>query len=162
MPALRKLKELLDAEKISYEVYNHRLAYTAQEIAAFQHMSGKAMAKVVMLKANGSLVMAVVPASRYVSLAKVQSALGAKEVFLAIEEDFSSLFPGCEIGAMPPFGNLFGLPVYVDPALERREDIFFNAGNHQQTMRMKYLDFKRLVNPRVAPLTEEKILKKAA
>jgi Ala-tRNA(Pro) deacylase len=154
MPILRRLKEVLDQAKVSYEVYNHPQAFTAQEIAARQHMSGREMAKVVILKADGAYAMAVVPASRLVSLEKAREAIGAQRVSLATEAEFASLFPECEIGAMPPFGNLFGLPVYVDPALEEDESIFFNAGNHVQTVRLKYRDFKELVKPKVAPLVD--------
>ena len=162
MPMLRKLKEVLDQANISYEVRNHPLAYTAQETAATQHMSGREMAKVVILKIDGSLVMAVVPASKLVCLPMVKTALKCRDVRLATEDEFISRFPECEIGAMPPFGNLFGLPVYVDPALEMDETIFFNAGNHQQTVRLSYKDFKALVKPEVVPLTAEKERKKWA
>lgn len=161
MAILKKLKEVLDQAKISYEVFNHPQAFTAQEIAATQHMSGREMAKVVILKVDGSFVMAVVPASSLISFQRVKSGLGAVQVSLATEEEFARLFPGCEIGGMPPFGNLFGLPVYVDPALEEDESIFFNAGNHQQTVRMKYKDFKEMVKPVVVPLISER-RKKAA
>lgn len=161
MPLLRKLKEVLDEAKVSYEVYNHPLAFTAQEIAASQHIPGKEMAKVVMLKVDGALVMAVVPASKMVSFQKVRAGLGAKDIALASETEFAAKFPECEIGAMPPFGNLFGLSVYVDPLLEKDENIFFNAGNHQQTVRVKYKDFKELVKPEVVPLTEERKKKSA-
>jgi Ala-tRNA(Pro) deacylase len=156
MPVLKKLKELLDQEKISYQVYSHPRAFTAQEIAASQHFSGKEMAKVVMLNIDGSLAMAVIPGNRAVSLRMVKSALGCKEARLATEDEFASRFPECEIGAMPPFGNLFGIPVYVDTTLEADETIFFNAGNHQQTVRMKFKDFKKLVEPNVVPLTHMK------
>lgn len=161
MPILKKLKELLDEAKISYEVYNHPQAFTAQEVAAAQHIPGREMAKVVILKVDGSFVMAVVPASRLVGFERVKAILGAKEVSLATEEEFASLFPECEIGAMPPFGSLFGLPVYVDTSLEKDETIFFNAGNHQQTVRLRYRDFTDLVKPQVVPLTDER-KKKAA
>ena len=156
MPILRRLKEILDQAKIPYEVYNHPSAFTAQEIAASQHIPGREMAKVVILKIDGSLVMAVVPASRLVSLATVKASLGCKEATLATEDEFAARFPECEIGAMPPFGNFFDLPVYADPVLEMDETIFFNAGNHQQTVKLKYRDFKELVKPRVVPLTAER------
>lgn len=154
MPILSKLKEVLDQAKVSYEIYNHLWAFTAQEIAESLHSSGKKMAKVVILKANGSFVIAVAPADRMVSLKKAGAALGAREASLATEVEFASLFPGCEIGAMPPFGNLFGLPVYVDASLETEEDIFFNAGNHRQAVRLSYADFKKLVHPIIVSLTE--------
>lgn len=155
MPILTKLKEFLDQAKVSYEVYNHPRAFTAQEIAAAQHIPGKEMAKVVMLKVEGSFMMAVVPASKLVDLARAKKGLGAKEVALATETEFAALFPECETGAMPPFGNLFGLSVCVDPALAKDETIFFNAGNHLQTVGLKYSDFKELVRPRMISLTDE-------
>ena len=153
---LRKLKEVFDQAKISYEVYNHPRAFTTQEIAARQHITGRAMAKVVVLRVDGSFIMAVLPSNRMISFGNVKTSLGAKEVALATEEQFAILFPECEIGAMPPFGNLFGLPVYADPAMSRYDFIYFNAGNHLQTVRIKYEDYKRLVNPEIVRLTEER------
>lgn len=161
MPILKRLKELLDQAKISYEVFEHPQAFTAQGVAVSQHIPSQEMAKVVILKADGSPVMAVVPGSRMISLAKVKTALGAKAVVLAEETEFASLFPECELGGMPPFGNLFGLPVYVDVSLEQDEAIFCNAGNHRQTVKLRYRDFKNLVKPVVVSLTHER-KKKAA
>jgi Ala-tRNA(Pro) deacylase len=161
MPILKQLREILDEARIPYEVYNHALAYTAQEIAQRQHVRGREMAKVVIVKADDSYIMAVLPASRMLSLPRMKAVVNANEISLATEDEFASMFPGCEIGAMPPFGNLFGLPVYVDPALEKDETIFFNAGNHVQTVKLRYQDFKALVRPIVTPLTEER-RKKAA
>ena len=161
MPVLKKLKEVLDEHKVPYEVFNHALAYTAQEIAAKQHCSGNEMAKVVMLEVDDALVMGVIPASRKINLSIVVKSLSAKTARVAREDEFIARFPGCEIGAMPPFGNLFGLPVFVDPALEKDEYIYFNAGNHVQTVRMQYKDFARLVQPKTARLIDE-TRKKAA
>lgn len=161
MPIMKRLKALFDEARISYEVYNHPLAYTAQEIAEKQHFSGDEMAKTVMLVVDGNLVMAVVTASQKVHLATVRKNLGAKDVRLATENEFTSRFPGSEIGAMPPFGNLFGIPVYVDPAVGEHEVIYFNGGNHVQTVRLRYADFERLVNPRTISILEER-KKKAA
>jgi Ala-tRNA(Pro) deacylase len=161
MPILRRLKELLGEAKVSYEVYNHPLAYTAQEIAAQQHFSGKEMAKVVMLEVDGRLIMGVIPGSRKINLNTAKTSLAAKEVRLATENEFISRFPECEIGAMPPFGNLFEVSVVVDPALEKDEYIYFNAGNHVQTVRLKYADFAQLVRPQVARLVEERKRKAA-
>jgi Ala-tRNA(Pro) deacylase len=161
MPVLKKLKEVLDEHKVPYEVFSHALAYTAQEVAEKQHCSGKEMAKVVMLKVDNALVMGVIPASRKVSLGTVVRSLSAKTARLATEDEFIAHFPGCEIGAMPPFGNLFGVRVFVDPALKEDEYIYFNAGNHVQTVRMKYKDFARMAKPEIARLVEE-IGKKAA
>ena len=161
MAIVKKLKELFDDAKVSYEVYNHPLAYTAQEIAERQHFSGDQMAKVVMLKMDGELVMAVVTGNQKVHLPTARASLGAEEVSLATEDGFFTKFPHCEIGAMPPFGNLFGLPVYVDPAVTKDESIYFNAGNHVQTVRLRYKDFEKLVNPQVARLTDEKKMQAA-
>jgi Ala-tRNA(Pro) deacylase len=155
MQILRRLKVSLDEAKVSYEVCNHPLAYTAQEIAAQHHFSGKEMAKVVMLEVDGLLVMGVIPGSQKINLNTAKASLGAKAVRLATEDEFISRFPECEIGAMPPFGNLFGLPVVVDQALEKDESIYFNAGNHVQTVRLLYRDFAKLVKPRVVRLVEE-------
>jgi Ala-tRNA(Pro) deacylase len=161
MAILKKLKEVLDRAKIPYEVYNHRSAFTAQETAQCLHNSGKQMAKVVMLNADGCFLMAVVPANRTVNLKKVEAALDASRVSVAFEDEFAALFPSCEVGAMPPFGNLFGLPVYVDASLETQGDIFFNAGNHRQTVRLDYADFKKLANPIVVDWTEARYRKAA-
>jgi Ala-tRNA(Pro) deacylase len=155
MPILRKLKEMLDQAKISYEVYTHALAYTAQEIAEKQHVSGKEIAKVVMLEVDNALVMGVIAASSKIHLNTTRVSLGASAVRLATEDEFTARFPECEVGAMPPFGNLFGLRVVVDSALEKDEYIYFNAGNHVQTVRMRYKDFAELVKPQVALLTKE-------
>lgn len=153
MALLKKLKALLDEAKVPYEVYNHALAYTAQEIAAKQHFSGNEMAKVVMLEVDDKLVMGVIRGNDKINLNEVRDSLGARHVRLATEDEFIARFPECEIGAMPPFGNLFGVKVYVDPALTKDESIYFNAGNHVQTVHMKYLDFERLVKPEVARLS---------
>ena len=156
MAILKKLKAILDEAKVPYEVYNHALAYTAQEIAAKQHVSGNELAKVVMIEADEQLVMAVVRGNDKVSLHVVEDSLDVRHARLATEDEFISRFPECEIGAMPPFGNLFGLKVYVDPALAKDEFIYFNAGSHVQTVRMKYQDFARIVQPTVIRLVGER------
>jgi Ala-tRNA(Pro) deacylase len=161
MAILKKLREIFDEAKVPYEIYTHPLAYTAQEIAAQQHVSGNEMAKVVMLEVDDALVMGVIAGNHKVSLERVRASLGAARVRLATEDEFISRFPGCEIGAMPPFGNLFGLKLFVDPALEKDEYIYFNAGNHVQTVKMKYADFVALAKPQVVRLVEER-KKKAA
>jgi Ala-tRNA(Pro) deacylase len=152
MPILKKLKELFDQAKVPYEIFNHPLAYTAQEIAAKQHVPGNEIAKVVMLEVDGSLVMAVIAGNHKIGLDDVRASLGALHVRLATEDEFLSRFPGCEIGAMPPFGHLFGLKTVVDPALAKDEHIYFNAGNHVQTVRLRYKDFLALAKPQVMPL----------
>ena len=161
MPITKKLKDLFDGAKVSYEVYNHPLAYTAQEIAQRQHFSGNDMAKVVILKVDDQLVMAVVTGNQKVHLPTVRASLSANDVRLATEEEFVGRFPGCDIGAMPPFGNLFGMPTYVDPRVTEDEEIYFNAGNHVQTARLRYKDYAQLASPRVVSLTEKKHRKAA-
>lgn len=156
MAILKKLKALLDEAKVPYEVFTHPLAYTADEIAARQHMSGKEMAKVVMLDVDGALVMGVIPGNRKAHLNTARTSLHARAVRLATEDEFTPRFPECEIGAEPPFGNLFGLSVVVDPALEKDEFIYFNAGNHVQTVRLKYRDYAAIVKPRIASLVGER------
>ena len=161
MPILKRLKEILHEAKIPYEVYNHALAYTAQEIAAKQHVPGNEMAKVVMIEADDKLVMAVIRGNDKISLNLVRESLGVRTARLATENEFISRFPECEIGAMPPFGNLFGIKVIVDPELEKDKYIYFNAGNHVQTVRLAYEDFVTLVKPQIARLVEVR-KKKAA
>jgi Ala-tRNA(Pro) deacylase len=152
MAILNKLKMILDEAKVPYEIYNHALAYTAQEIAARQHISGNQLAKVVMIEADNQLVMGVIRANDKIALHAVEESLNVRHARLATEDEFIARFPECEIGAMPPFGHLFGLNVYVDPALAKDEYIYFNAGNHVQTVRLRYKDFAELVKPQVVPL----------
>lgn len=146
---MTKLKEFLDANGVRYITISHSKAYTANEVAASAHVPGKSMAKIVMVKVDGRMAMAVLPAAFRVSLEQLRNSIGAREVVLAEEAEFGELFPGCEIGAMPPFGNLYGLPVYVADVLVENEEIAFNAGSHTEVIRLAYADFERLVNPRV-------------
>ena len=150
MPILTKLREFLDQKKVAYEIVSHRQAFTAQEIAAVEHVPGKQLAKVVMLRSGKDFLMAVLPAPHRVDLDSAKAVMGKADLALATEQEFKGLFPQCEPGAMPPFGNLYGLPVYVDRALTEDEEIVFNAGTHTQTVKMKYADFARLVQPKVA------------
>ena len=151
MPA-QKLKEFLDANQIAYTTISHSAAYTAQGIAALAHIPGKEMAKTVILHVDDGFAMAVLPASQHVEMRELRRVLGAKHVRLAKEEEFKELFPGCELGAMPPFGNLYGLPVFVDEILREDKEIAFNAGSHSELVRMSYADFERLVKPQVVSL----------
>lgn len=149
MPILTKLREYLDKQKVPYEVLAHRQAFTAQEVAQAQHVRGDELAKVVMLRSGPQFIMAVLPASHRIDLERAKAAAGKPDLVLATEAEFAGLFPQCEAGAMPPFGNLYGLPVYVDQTLTRDETIVFNAGTHTQTVKMTYADFARLVQPKV-------------
>ncbi len=149
MSVAAKLKECLDHNNVNYDVLTHPQVYTAQDVAAAMHVSGNELAKSVVVKANDRFVLAVLPAPRKVDEERFGKLIGAKEVRMAQESEFVSLFPGCELGAMPPFGNLYGVDVYVDRSLTADEEIVFNAGNHVEAIRMKYKDFERLVSPRV-------------
>ena len=152
MPAV-KLKEYLDREHVKYVTIIHSKAYTAQQIAASAHIPGKELAKTVIFKADNKMIMAVLPASYYVKFDLLKKAADAKNVQIATEEDFNRLFPGCEVGAMPPFGNLYGMDVYVADTLAEDEDIAFNAGNHTELIKLAYKDFERLVKPKVVTLS---------
>jgi Ala-tRNA(Pro) deacylase len=151
MPA-RKLKEFLDSKGVKYVVIKHSLAYTAQEIAASAHVRGREMAKTVMVKIDGKLAMAVLPASRMIDVDRLKEGAGAGRVQIAGEEDFRGAFPECELGAMAPFGNLYDMEVYVSPDLAEDEEIAFNAGTHTELFRLAYKDFERLVRPTVVPM----------
>lgn len=146
---LNRLTEYLDRYSVKYLVITHSAAYTATEIAATAHVSGKEVAKAVMAEVDGKMCMAVLPASCMVDFGLLRKALMANDVELAGETDFKELFPECELGAMPPFGNLFGIDVVVDRSLTGPHDIIFNAGNHRELIRMSYADFEKLVNPKV-------------
>ena len=151
MYTLTRLKDYLDKEKVPYQHDVHRTAYTAQEVASEEHISGKLVAKTVIIKVDDQFAMAVLPATEHVDLFALKVALGAREVRLATEFEFTGLFPDCDVGAMPPFGNLYGLAVYVDQVLATDPEIAFNAGTHQDTVRMSYWEYERLVQPRVLP-----------
>ncbi len=152
MPA-RKLKEFLDSKNIKYVSIQHSPAYTTQEVAASVHVSGRDMAKTVIVRIEGTLAMVVLPANRKVVLSDLREMLGAERVKIAGEEEFKDQFPDCEIGAMPPFGNLYGMEVYVAPSLTQETAIAFNAGTHTEVIKLAYQDFARLVNPKVINFT---------
>jgi Ala-tRNA(Pro) deacylase len=147
---LRRLQDFLDAQHIHYEVLDHHEAYTAPEVAHTLHVPGKMLAKVVMVSADGKLLMTVLPSTWQVDLARLQEVLGARYVRLASESEFKGLFPDCETGSMPPFGNLYGLDVYVDQCLTEDEEIVVQAGFHSRAVKLRYEDFARAVQPKVA------------
>jgi Ala-tRNA(Pro) deacylase len=155
---LNKLREFLDSHNVKYLVISHSVAYTAQGIAALVHLSGKKLAKTVIVRIDGGLAMAVVPASQHVDLGLLRAAADAHVVELATEREFKDAFPDCETGAMPPFGNLYDMPVYADISLTENEDITFNAGTHRELMQLAWADMMRLVNPRIVNLTHRPIV----
>ena len=151
---VRKLKEFLDQNGVRWVSIVHSPAYTAQEVAASAHVKGKDLAKTVMVKVDGKPVMIVLPASQRVDFQVLREVTGGQNVVLASEAEFRELFPDCEAGAMPPFGNLYGMDVYVAPKLAEDEEIAFNAGSHTELMKLRYADFERLVRPKVAAFAQ--------
>jgi len=147
--SITKVRAFLDSHHVKYVVVGHSPAYTAQEIASLAHITGKEMAKTVMVKIDGKMAMAVLPASYKVDFESLRQSLGAAKVELAHETEFKHLFPDCEVGAMPPFGNLYDLPVYVADRLTEDEEIAFNSGSLTELFSMKYTDFQYLVQPTV-------------
>ena len=150
---VQRLKEFLSEKGVTYETVPHSEVYTAQEAAAAAHIRGKDVAKTVMVELDGDMAMVVLPATFKVDLDAVKHVTGADSVALATEEEFKGLFPSCEPGAMPPFGNLWDMPVFVDRHLREDERIAFAAGTHHELVRMSYSDFERLVDPVVAELS---------
>ena len=146
---VKKLKEFLDSHHIKYVTISHSPVYTAQQIAASAHIRGRELAKTVMVKIDGRMAMAVLPASYKVDFDLLKGAARASAVELASEEEFKEMFPDCEIGAMPPFGNLYGMDVFVADSLAEDEEIAFNAGSHSELIRLSYKDFESLVGPKV-------------
>jgi Ala-tRNA(Pro) deacylase len=149
MPA-KQLKDFLDNHKVKYITMTHSTAYTAQEIASLAHVRGDEFAKSVIVNIDGEMVMAVLPASYHVDLPALKIAAKGNKIALASETDFRDRFPECEVGAMPPFGQFYGMPVFVDDTLTRENEIAFNAGTHQELIRLSYNDFAKLVRPEVA------------
>jgi Ala-tRNA(Pro) deacylase len=150
---LSKVRKFLDSNHIKYLVISHSLAYTAQGVAALAHVSGKKLAKTVIIKIDGILAMAVIPASQHVDLDRLKVLTGGQTVAIASEREFKDAFPDCETGAMPPFGNLYDMSVYADLSLAENEEITFSAGTHRELVRMNWQDMLRLVHPIVDALT---------
>jgi len=149
-----RMREWLDQQEVRYEVVPHIEAYTAQEVAGAAHIPGRAFAKVVMLKGQKGLAMAVLPAKCHVDLRRMQQLLRDSTAILAKEADFANAFPDCEIGAMPAFGNLYGVPVYLDKDLIGEEAITFPAGSHHEVLRIESKDFLRLTGAQVQEFCE--------
>src|SRR5947208_5749917 len=150
---VKKLKEFLDREKVKYVSIVHSTAYTAQEVAASAHITGRELAKTIIVELDGKMAMAVLPANRKIVLQDLRDVTGCDQVKFASEDEFKTKFPDCETGAMPPFGNLYGMDVFVAPGLVEDEWIAFNAGTHTELLKMSYKDFERLVMPKVVSFT---------
>ena len=147
--SMEKVKQYLDEHHIKYVIMEHSKAYTAQEVAAAAHIPGKHFAKTVVVKIDGKPAFAVLPATDQVDTDRLAKSAGAQSVEVAEEKDFRDSFPDCEPGAMPPFGNLFDMEVFVSPHLTEADMIAFNAGSHTEVMQLSYSDFEKLVNPAV-------------
>ena len=154
MPVARRIKEMLAERGIAFESIPHKPAHTAQTLAEAEHVSGHEHAKSVILRAGDELVMFVLPACYNLDLDAAEGILG-QETKLAEEAEFAGRFPDCELGAIPPFGNLYNIPVYVAKALSEDEEIVFNAGTHTDVIKMSYEDLERLVKPVVADFSEQ-------
>jgi Ala-tRNA(Pro) deacylase len=147
MSIATRIKDHLEKNTVPYSHCTHRLAYTAQEVAQAQHVPGREMAKTIIVKTDLQFAMVVLPAVMKINMKILRDELPFAHVELATEKEFAELFPDSELGAMAPFGNLYGLPVYVDKSLAADTEIVFNAGTHIDTIRIKYVDFARLVRP---------------
>jgi Ala-tRNA(Pro) deacylase len=147
----KQLIDCLDGNRVSYEILQHPEAVTAQRIAQAEHVKGRHHAKVVMVKSGDQHLMMVLPADHQIDLEKVEKAIG-KAVSLDNEQEFKTLFSDCAIGAMPPFGNLYGLPTYVEQSLAEQDYIVFEAGTHTDAIKMSYRDYDKIVKPKVNDL----------
>lgn len=150
-----KVKNFLDERGADYELIDAPSAYTAQETAAEAHIPGRELAKTVVVKVDGAFAMAVLPASDRVDFGLLEGLSGAEHVELASEEEFAGLFPDCEIGAMPPFGNLYDMKVFVESSLAEDEKISFYGCAHSRLIRMAYSEYERLVHPRVGRFSQD-------
>lgn len=150
---VKRLKEYLESNRVHYEAVSHSRAFTAQDVAESAHVSGKELAKCVMVRIDGKLAMAVVPAAARVDFGLLKVAAGARVVELADEKEFKDMFPECEVGAMPPFGNLYGMETYASIRLAEQPEIAFNAGSHTELIKLSYGDFERLARPKLAKIS---------
>ncbi len=148
-----KLKKFLDSHDVKYVCISHSPAYSAQTIAEAAHIPGKELAKTVIVRIDDKFAMAVLPASYRVHLGHLKAAVSAHHVELATETELENLFPDCQRGAMPPFGNLYDMDVYVAEQLAADEEIAFSAGSHTELIKMSYKDFESLVSPKITALT---------
>ncbi len=149
----QRLQNLFDEQQVRYETLTHEPTYTAYRLAARAHAPAQEVAKIVIVAINGRLAMVVLPASEMLDLDKLKTFCGAHDVRIASEDDYKIAFPDCELGAMPPFGNLYDMHVFVAETLRDDEQIIFNAGTHTELMRVSYCDYEKLVQPSVASIS---------
>lgn len=150
----QRIRDYLDSQDVSYEPIHHSQAFTGQEVAHSMHISGKKLAKTLVLEGDGKLVMAVIPASHRLNLQDLRAAMEVHRLEMLPEGELVKLFPDCDLGAIPPFGSLYGLAVWVDRTVSDAEDVVFCAGTHEDCVRMKYSDFAKLSKPRLGRFSE--------
>lgn len=160
MAKIADLAKYLNDNKVQYQIIAHDPAYTAHDVARASHVPDYELAKAIIVRADGGFWMAVLRADQSIDQTLLRKALAATELHFAREEDLSFLFPDCQTGAMPPFGNLYGVPVVVDVALSEDKEIVFNACTHTRAFRMKYADYERLVHPRIAVFAQSEYVGK--
>ena len=154
---IHKMKQFLDSAGVKYQTITHSESFTAAETARLAHLPPQELAKVVMVKIDDRMAMVVVPGSRVVDLRRLQEFTAADEVRLASEREFNDLFPECEHGAMPAFGNLYAIPTYADESLRDDPQIAFNAGNNWELVKMAYTDWERLADPKVGQFSQPRL-----
>jgi Ala-tRNA(Pro) deacylase len=150
----QRIRDYLESQNVPYEVLHHSQAFTAQEVAHSLHVSGKKCVKGVLAEGDNRTILLVMPASHRLRMQELQAALKAKYVEMLVEDELAALFPDCDIGAIPPFGNLYGIDVWVDRTVASTEQILFCAGTHEECIRMRYTDFAKLTRPFVAEFAE--------
>jgi len=157
MPLSERLRSFLDSQRVEFTLTTHAKAFTAREVAVAEHLPPREVAKTIVIFGDGGYHMIVIPASKLVDLQEVHPALGLSQARLATEDELGKLFPDCELGAMPPLGPLYGLPVYLDGSLAGQDTIAFNAGTHREAIHMRTAEFRRLVSPQIATLVREPV-----
>lgn len=155
MPLSERLRSFLASRSVSYTLTRHPLAFTAREVALAEHLPVREVAKVVVIFGDGAYQMILVPANKLVDLQEARLALGLYQIRLATEEELARLFPDCEIGAMPPFGGLYGIPVCMDTCLNAEPTVAFNCGSHFEVLHMKTTDFRDLVHPTMVSISRQ-------
>ncbi|MGO8815938.1 MAG: aminoacyl-tRNA deacylase [Terriglobia bacterium] len=150
----QRIRDYLDSQNVPYETLHHSQAFTAQEVAHSLHVSGKKCVKAVVAEGDSKTVLVVIPASHRLNIQELKSALKANQLEMLVERELVGLFPDCDLGAVPPIGNLYGIDVWVDRAVASTEKILFCAGTHEDCIRMRYSDFSRLTRPFVGHFSE--------
>ena len=150
----QRIRDYLDSQNVSYEAIHHSQAFTAQEVAHSLHVSGKKCVKAVVAEADHKIIIVVMPASHRLNFQELKSALKVNQLEMLVESELVDLFPDCDLGAIPPFGNLYGMDVWVDRAVASTERIVFCAGTHEDCIRMRYSDFAKLTRPFVGHFSE--------